>query len=185
MRWLYCRTRSGPRSGSTASDGTNKRAFPNSRGRIIAPAGGCTSPSTSRMIEPEVSGEFVPPLLKDVKCRRIREFEGPPGCVRLVSTGLSKLRTFNHQWHSITSGPTMSDITFQGIDDKECESFIRAVTRKGFVDERDTDDNWMARFAATCFEGPALRWYDQLTEETQGSWRSLRKALLSQYPARP
>lgn len=77
----------------------------------------------------------------------------------------------------------MNDIVFHGIDSKECESFIRAVAMKAFEAERDSDDNWTARFAATCFEGPALRWYDQLPEETQGSWRLLRKALLAHYPA--
>jgi len=40
----------------------------------------------------------------------------------------------------------------------------------------------MADFAATCFVGDALRWYDSLDDEVQENWKLLQRALLTKYP---
>lgn len=39
----------------------------------------------------------------------------------------------------------------------------------------------MAEFAATCMADDALVWWSELDEEVQGSWKLLKKAMISQY----
>lgn len=75
------------------------------------------------------------------------------------------------------------DIIFRGKDRAECESFVRAVQVHIFKIGKDQDDEWPARFAAAgCFAGEALQWYVNLDPATQGSWKSLRHALLEKWP---
>lgn len=82
------------------------------------------------------------------------------------------------------SSPGTSDwnINFDGRDSNKCEGFVAEIRRYAFSKDKDDDDRWIARFSAACLSGPALRWYDELEEETQRSWKSLRKALSERYP---
>jgi len=52
-----------------------------------------------------------------------------------------------------------------------------------YKNEKQEDDRWIAAFVAPCFTKRALRWYEDLDEEIQGSWKLLRRALLDQYPS--
>ncbi|KIO17310.1 hypothetical protein M407DRAFT_33030 [Tulasnella calospora MUT 4182] len=72
-------------------------------------------------------------------------------------------------------------LEFRGDDATECETFISAVARQALAIGRQRDDQWVADFAASCFTQNALRWWNSLDEETQGSWRLLRNAMLSRY----
>lgn len=74
-----------------------------------------------------------------------------------------------------------AQLEFCGRDAEECERFINAVTRQALAAGKQRDDQWSADFAASCFIGGALRWWDGLDERTQSSWRLLRKAMLSRY----
>ena len=40
---------------------------------------------------------------------------------------------------------------------------------------------WTADFAATCFAGEALHWFETLAPEVQGNWSLLRPAMLEHY----
>ncbi|KAG9045955.1 hypothetical protein FS837_005355 [Tulasnella sp. UAMH 9824] len=71
--------------------------------------------------------------------------------------------------------------TFHGQDADECRQFIQAVRRFGFQQGRQHDDAYMADYAVTCFQGPALDWQIELDEETNGSWRLLQRALKEKY----
>ncbi|KAG9031770.1 hypothetical protein FS837_002891 [Tulasnella sp. UAMH 9824] len=72
-------------------------------------------------------------------------------------------------------------LEFRGRDAEECERFINAVARQALAAGKQRDDQWPADFAASCFVGGALRWWDGLDERTQSSWRLLRKTMLSRY----
>lgn len=73
-------------------------------------------------------------------------------------------------------------IAFCGIRGESCEGFIRAVRKAAFEAGKIRDDAWMADFASTCLDGPALRFYEELSPDAQGDWRLLRQALLMKYP---
>ncbi|KAG8967567.1 hypothetical protein FRC05_002000 [Tulasnella sp. 425] len=72
-------------------------------------------------------------------------------------------------------------LEFLGRDAAECETFINAVSRRALAEGKQRDDQWIAEFAASCFTQGALRWCDGLDEQTQCSWKLLRKAMLSRY----
>lgn len=74
------------------------------------------------------------------------------------------------------------DIIFCGMKGESCEGFIRALRKAAFEVGRIHDDDWIAAFASTCLDGPALRFYEDLSPEVQGDWRLLRQALLTKYP---
>jgi len=74
------------------------------------------------------------------------------------------------------------EILFKGIDGQECELFIHAIRKRALAEGKQRDDEWMADVAAACLIEDALRWFETLDEEVQGSWKRLRPALLSQYP---
>jgi len=76
---------------------------------------------------------------------------------------------------------TSSDIVFRGSDHQECEDFVLALKRYAFGQGMDRDDEWVARFAATCIAGDAMRFYETLGDDVQHSWKLLRKALLERY----
>ncbi|KAG8979342.1 hypothetical protein FRB90_008080, partial [Tulasnella sp. 427] len=80
---------------------------------------------------------------------------------------------------------TSSDITFSGDSGsgKEVEDFIHAVHKQAFERGKQNDSYWTAQFAATCFTGPALRWYETLSTQEQDDWKALRHALFGRYPA--
>ena len=74
------------------------------------------------------------------------------------------------------------DLIFDGVNGLSGGSFVRTVRQqalsKGFPD----DDKLIAHTAASYFDGAALDWYESLEEETQESWKLLRRALLARYP---
>lgn len=72
---------------------------------------------------------------------------------------------------------------FKGIDGVEAEEWVCAIRQKALSLRRQRDNDWIADFASTCFVGDALRWYEDLDEDTQRDWRKLRLALLAQWPA--
>ncbi|KAG8964087.1 hypothetical protein FRC00_003882 [Tulasnella sp. 408] len=75
----------------------------------------------------------------------------------------------------------LADLEFQGKDLKECEQFIKAVNKQARAEGKLRDDAWIADLVATCMAGDALIWWSSLDEETQASWKLLRKAMLSRY----
>ncbi|KAG8894769.1 hypothetical protein FRB99_001004, partial [Tulasnella sp. 403] len=77
---------------------------------------------------------------------------------------------------------TQFPVVFRGIDDAECDSFVRHVRRKAVNEGKLQDPVWMANYAAGAFAGNALRWYDTLDKETKGSWDLLQTALFGKYP---
>ncbi|KAG8944042.1 hypothetical protein FRC04_002237 [Tulasnella sp. 424] len=72
-------------------------------------------------------------------------------------------------------------LEFRGEDATECELFINAVSRHALSIGKQRDDQWVADFASSCFTHDALRWWNHLDDATQGSWRSLRNAMLLRY----
>ncbi|KAG9042482.1 hypothetical protein FS837_010811, partial [Tulasnella sp. UAMH 9824] len=79
----------------------------------------------------------------------------------------------------------VADLEFRGLDDAECEAFIRAVTAHALSEGKQHDDQWMADFASTCFTQAGLRWWDGLDEKDQRSWKLLRRAMLSTFKSQP
>ena len=80
----------------------------------------------------------------------------------------------------------MSDLdegfVFDGSASLSCETFVRLVRQYAFSKDRGKDDEWIAQFAATRMDGAALRWLEDQPEETQDSWKLLRRAVLIQWP---
>lgn len=72
-------------------------------------------------------------------------------------------------------------LEFQGLSGRECEAFITAVSRRAFNEGKEQDDRWTAAFASSCFAFDALRWLNELDDEIQGSWKQLRRAMLTKY----
>jgi len=79
--------------------------------------------------------------------------------------------------------PGSEDLIFQGGDSDECEKFVFRVQRWAFEDDKDEDDQWVARFASSCLSGDAVRFYVTLDQDVRKSWERLRQALLARYPA--
>ncbi|KIO32036.1 hypothetical protein M407DRAFT_118713 [Tulasnella calospora MUT 4182] len=79
----------------------------------------------------------------------------------------------------------MTWLTFSGSSDQSGADFAQAIQRFAFQNHVDRDDEWVARYAATCFTGNALLWYSDLDQDTQSSWRKLRAAILRRYPPEP
>lgn len=71
--------------------------------------------------------------------------------------------------------------TFAGLPGEDVTSFLQNIQKDAFTQERQRDDIWVADYALTWLGGEALAWYYDLDEETQGSWRKLRVALLSRF----
>lgn len=74
-----------------------------------------------------------------------------------------------------------AEFTFYGTDAKECQQFIRSVRKKGFQVGKQDDDRWLAHYAATCFDGEALWWYEDLDRDTKNDWALLSRALREEY----
>lgn len=77
-----------------------------------------------------------------------------------------------------------SELSFAGESAEEAEDFIRAVNKRAWAAGKQNDPAWMAGFAYTCFARMALRWYEELDEQTQTDWKLLKRAILTTY-ARP
>ena len=76
-----------------------------------------------------------------------------------------------------------NEISFNGIDGLESPEFIQAVRVKAFDDNKTNDYSYLTNLAAMCFVGPALRWFENLDDDVQTNWTSLRPALLRRFPA--
>lgn len=76
-------------------------------------------------------------------------------------------------------------IIFRGEPSEEIEDFVRQIRAEVFERGKSRDDEWIADFAATCFTGNALWWYENLSPDIQGSWTLLRQALLAKYGLPP
>lgn len=74
------------------------------------------------------------------------------------------------------------DVVFEGTDGFEREYFIDGVQKQALLRGINEDDKFMAHFVTAHIGGIALRWYVNLDEETQNSWKLLREALMVQYP---
>ncbi|KAG8908679.1 hypothetical protein FRC01_007306, partial [Tulasnella sp. 417] len=74
-----------------------------------------------------------------------------------------------------------SQLQFRGQDATECEDFIQTISKYAFSQGKQRDDQWIADLAATCMTNDALRWWGALDEEVQGSWKLVRRAMLSKY----
>lgn len=74
------------------------------------------------------------------------------------------------------------EITFYGIDGDEAENFIRTIRKRAHMEGKQRDDEWIADFAAMCFSGNALRWYETLDDDVQRDWSKLRRAILDWLP---
>ncbi|KAG9036636.1 hypothetical protein FS837_001639 [Tulasnella sp. UAMH 9824] len=70
---------------------------------------------------------------------------------------------------------------FRGRDLKECEQFITAVNREAHAKGKLRNDEWIADYVAIHLAGDAVIWWSTLDEETQGSWRLLRQAMIDRY----
>lgn len=92
---------------------------------------------------------------------------------------------FSFSPSSLIAAPALeNDVPpFQGKDGEECETFIVSVANKMFTEGKQDDDTYIAQFAATKLTGKALRWFSTLDQDTTDSWRRLRSALLTRYPA--
>ncbi|KAG8906405.1 hypothetical protein FRC01_008035, partial [Tulasnella sp. 417] len=75
----------------------------------------------------------------------------------------------------------LSNLEFRGKDLQECERFIAAINRRAHAEGKLRDDQWIADLVAICLSNGALIWWSLLDEETQGSWRLLRKAMISRF----
>lgn len=72
-------------------------------------------------------------------------------------------------------------LEFRGQDLKECEQFIAAVNKRAREEGKFRDDQWIADLVGASMAGDALIWWSSLDDETQESWKLLRKAMLSRY----
>lgn len=74
------------------------------------------------------------------------------------------------------------DNVFDGSGSLKVGTFVRNIRQQALTKDRQNDDQWIAQSAAASMDGPALDWYEALDEETQESWRLLRRALLTRWP---
>lgn len=58
-------------------------------------------------------------------------------------------------------------IVFYGESAEEAEDFIFAIKERAYAEGKQKDNAWIADFASICFAKKALRWYEELNEETQ------------------
>lgn len=64
----------------------------------------------------------------------------------------------------------------------DARRFIRHVRSVGISRYRD-DDEWLARYAASCLVGDAFQFHASLREEERASWAAMERAFLAKYPA--
>ena len=74
------------------------------------------------------------------------------------------------------------DTTFTGTNGPTASQFLKMVRLDALQQNRPKDDEWIAQWAAAHLDGPALFWYEELSEETQESWKLLRRELLIRWP---
>lgn len=78
--------------------------------------------------------------------------------------------------------PSDWPLSFEGKGSTECEEFIVKINRIAYKSGKHHDDKWIADFVYPCLCGRLLRWFEDLDEEVQSSWKLLRRALLDRYP---
>lgn len=73
---------------------------------------------------------------------------------------------------------------FSGTSGSEvdCDDVLRYVRKQALAEGKLGNDLWMTQLLASCLSKTALRWYEDLEEETQMSWKLLRKAMLLRWP---
>ena len=74
------------------------------------------------------------------------------------------------------------DLVFDGVNGLTGGTFVRSFRQRILSRGIQDDDRLIAVTAASYFEGTALGWYESLTEETQDSWKLLRRAFLTRWP---
>lgn len=80
----------------------------------------------------------------------------------------------------IDSDPPFATV-FQGVDADEAERFIRAVRQRAFLENKDDDGVWMARYATTRLQGRAMRWHAGLDSAVKMDWELLVQAILREW----
>lgn len=70
---------------------------------------------------------------------------------------------------------------FYGESSEEAENFVFAIKERAYQEGKQKDHAWTAEYASICFAKGALRWYEELDEDTQNDWRLLRRAILAHY----
>lgn len=76
-----------------------------------------------------------------------------------------------------------TQIVFRGTDADEAESFIQAIRQMAYLQDKDDDSVWMARFATTCLRGRAMRWHARLDATVRKDWDLLVQAILDEWRA--
>ena len=71
---------------------------------------------------------------------------------------------------------------FTGTDVPTASYFLKMVRLDALQQDRSKDDEWIAQWAAAHLDGPALFWYEELSQEIQESWRLLRREILIRWP---
>ncbi|KAG8963923.1 hypothetical protein FRC00_004490 [Tulasnella sp. 408] len=67
---------------------------------------------------------------------------------------------------------------------EEAEDFIQAVNKRAYAAGKQKDSSWIAEFAYPFFSRQALRWYEELDEETQNDWKLLKRAIFAEFSRR-
>lgn len=73
-------------------------------------------------------------------------------------------------------------MVFRGEEGIDCGRFIMAVKKEAFARGKLRDDDGIAGLVETHLEDAALLWFETLDDDTQRSWKLLKRALLTQYP---
>ena len=76
-----------------------------------------------------------------------------------------------------------TDIAFDGINGITGDILVRTIRRRVLAERIHDDDRLIALTAGSYFQGPALDWYEDQTDETQESWKLLRRAILTRWPS--
>lgn len=76
----------------------------------------------------------------------------------------------------------LASLIFTGRDGQECEDFITSLTRFAYENGQLRDNDWLVDMARLSFRGKALRWFVNLDEDVQTSWRLLQQAMVREYP---
>ena len=108
-------------------------------------------------------------------------------CGRLAATSFKRTHPALCRPKTAHSHPSIemshTPTTFDGTTGVSGDVFIRSLRQNSLREGREKDDEWIALSAASWLEGEALEWYEDQTEETQESWKLLRRAILVRWPA--
>lgn len=81
------------------------------------------------------------------------------------------------------SGSSSSDeLVFDGHNGLAAGAYVRMIRQLALAKDKQDNDRWLAQTAAAYLDGPALRWFEDLDEDTQDSWKLLRRAILARWP---